>query len=63
MQAVDTMLEVVPRGVNKWSGIQALLQSLQIPVEVSRLNISAFDVVAMAPPSLLSLATIMWTWS
>ncbi len=34
MQAVDTMLELVPKGVNKWIGIQALLQSLQIPVEV-----------------------------
>ena len=60
MQAVDTMLEVVPKGVNKWSGIQALLQSLQIPVEVSSLCISAFDVVAMAPPSMLFL---VWTWS
>lgn len=34
MQAVDTMLELVPKGVNKWIGIQALLRSLQIPVEV-----------------------------
>ena len=37
MQAVDTMLELVPKGVNKWIGIQALLRSLQIPVEVSSL--------------------------
>lgn len=33
MQAVPTMLELVPRGVNKWVGLQALLPDLALPVE------------------------------
>ncbi|BDA50944.1 probable endoribonuclease YbeY at N-terminal half [Coccomyxa sp. Obi] len=33
MQAVPTMLELVPRGVNKWVGLQALLADLALPVE------------------------------
>lgn len=31
MQAVPNMLEVVPAGVNKWGGLQVLLEHLQIP--------------------------------
>jgi HAD superfamily hydrolase (TIGR01484 family) len=33
MQAVPTMLELVPRGVNKWVGLQALLADLDLPRE------------------------------
>ena len=33
MQAVPTMLELVPRGVNKWVGLQALLLDLDLPRE------------------------------
>lgn len=33
LQAVDTMLEIVPRGWNKWVGIQSLLANWDIPVE------------------------------
>jgi HAD superfamily hydrolase (TIGR01484 family) len=37
MQAVPTMLELVPRGVNKWVGMQTLLP---------RLGLQASDVMA-----------------
>eukprot|EP00775_Hariotina_reticulata_P003247 gene3247-3523_t len=33
VQAVPNMLEVVPQGVNKWAGLQVLLQHLQLPPE------------------------------
>ncbi|KAK9806969.1 hypothetical protein WJX72_008996 [[Myrmecia] bisecta] len=33
MQAVETMLELVPEGVNKWSGMQRLMSELSLPVE------------------------------
>lgn len=33
MQAVPTMLELVPRGINKWVGLQALLGDLALPRE------------------------------
>ena len=34
MQAVPTMLELVPRGVNKGSGMRKLLADLELPAEV-----------------------------
>ncbi len=34
MQAVPNMLELVPHGVNKGSGMRKLLADLQLPVEV-----------------------------
>jgi hydroxymethylpyrimidine pyrophosphatase-like HAD family hydrolase len=34
MQAVPNMLELVPRGVNKWVGLSALLADLSLPAEV-----------------------------
>lgn len=34
MQAVPNMLELVPKGVNKGSGMRKLLANLEIPVEV-----------------------------
>jgi Cof subfamily protein (haloacid dehalogenase superfamily) len=33
VQAVDTMLEIVPRGWNKWRGMQGLLKHWEIPAE------------------------------
>lgn len=33
MQAVPTMLEVVPEGVNKWVGMKGLLQEMALPPE------------------------------
>ena len=34
MQAVPNMLELVPKGVNKGSGMRKLLANLELPVEV-----------------------------
>jgi len=34
MQAVPNMLELVPHGVNKGSGMRKLLANLELPVEV-----------------------------
>lgn len=34
MQAVPNMLELVPDGVNKGSGMRKLLANLELPVEV-----------------------------
>ena len=34
MQAVPNMLELVPQGVNKGSGMRKLLTDLELPVEV-----------------------------
>lgn len=34
MQAVPNMLELVPKGVNKGSGMRKLLANLDLPVEV-----------------------------
>ena len=34
MQAVPTMLELVPHGVNKGSGMRKLLANLELPSEV-----------------------------
>ena len=31
--AVPSMLEIVPRGINKWVGMQLLLADLQLPRE------------------------------
>lgn len=33
MQAVPSMLEIVPRGINKWVGMQALLDHLNLQVD------------------------------
>ena len=33
MQAVPTMLELVPTGVDKWVGLQQLMKDLDIPRE------------------------------
>ena len=38
MQAVPNMLELVPRGGNKGSGMRKLLADLQLPVEVPPLS-------------------------
>ena len=38
MQAVPTMLELVPHGVNKGSGMRKLLANLELPVEVGALT-------------------------
>ena len=35
MQAVPNMLELVPHGVNKGSGMRKLLATLELPVEVN----------------------------
>lgn len=35
MQAVPNMLELVPHGVNKGSGMRKLLANLELPAEVS----------------------------
>ena len=35
MQAVPNMLELVPHGVNKGSGMRKLLANLELPVEVN----------------------------
>lgn len=34
MQAVPNMLELVPKGVNKGSGMRKLLANLELPVDV-----------------------------
>ena len=48
MQAVPNMLELVPKGVNKGSGMRKLLANLELPVEVLC--------------SLLSLAGALLVW-
>ena len=49
MQAVDTMLEIVPRGWNKWTGMQALLNhSLIYPEEVMAIGDGENDLEMIA---------------
>lgn len=48
MQAVPTMLELVPKGVNKGSGMRKLLANLELPVEVCFLFISLRNLTIIA---------------
>ncbi len=42
MQAVPTMLELVPLGVNKGSGMRKLLANLELPVQVKAQTCTTF---------------------
>ena len=53
MQAVPNMLELVPKGVNKGSGMRKLLSDLELPVEVcnpvSLLSDPCYALAGLAP--------------
>lgn len=47
MQAVPNMLELVPKGVNKGSGMRKLLANLELPVEVCLNNMQRSKLLAL----------------
>ena len=64
MQAVSNMLELVPTGVNKGSGMRKLLASLKLPTEVHSPGVQKLPMrkIYILVHAVLALATCETQW-